>query len=264
MGALDDFRSWSRRQGAPITVGLVLALVLAAIAFSAARSTDIETFVFDSDWLHHPWSIVTYPFLASPFAGTGSLIGFIFFTLWLFWIGSSLEREAGAQTYSALLATMTVAPALFLWIGTLLMQSHGMAIGGAMLPEAGLTVAWGTRNPRAVVMLWGILPIQGLWIAILSALGILITFGNGSIPFGIFAAAHLVIAWAWGTGRLNFNFGAGGIGPIGKPFRRNIKEVHATRAQARYDESYYDEVRKREKEREERERLKRLLGDLDE
>ena len=107
---------------------------------------------------------------------------------------------------------------------------------------------WCARNQTTTIMLYGIIPLTGKWLAIIDVIIVILIYGNGYPLLGVFAAAPLVLAYLYALERLP------GLG-----YQVTRQEVQATRAQARYNESYYEEVRKREQEREERERLRKLF-----
>jgi hypothetical protein len=123
-----------------------------------------------------------------------------------------------------------------------------------------LTVAWCFRNAGQSVNLYGILPIRAPWIAAITAASLLFSYGAVNPLLGLLAVAPLFVAMLFAQNKLPIAFGAGrSSGGFGFGGATSKKKVHATRAQAQYDEAYYDDVLRREQERDERERLRKLF-----
>jgi membrane associated rhomboid family serine protease len=193
----------------------------------------------------YPWSILTYPF-----ADTGNgfaLIFLLFELLWLYWIGTSVEREVGSAKYAGLWVAMTVIPALVLGFGSWIM-GQPVPLAGANLPLAGLTVAWGVRNSESRIMLYGIIPLTGKVIAILTTA--LVFFGYGTIHFAyaFLAIAHLAVAFLFATNRIP-----------GFTYTRPVYQYKPSKQKIQEESQFYEEVKKRETERKEKERLRKLF-----
>jgi hypothetical protein len=251
MRLADDIKGWARQQSAPVTVAIIASLIVAALTLWFLNLRGMESIVFTDDWPSRPWTVLTYPWAYMPLGSGFSIICFVFLIMWMIWIGMSVEREMGSGRYALFMLAMTVLPALILWTGAKALNTH-LALMEPWMPEAAMTIAWCTRNQSAVINMYGILPLSGKWLGWLTVVITLFSMGLGNPVLGALACLHLAVAWAFAADRLPLAF-AGGV-------RRAKKdEVQATRAQARYDETYYDEVRKREKEREERERLRKLF-----
>jgi len=255
MGFADDARSFARRQGAPVSVFIVGSLVLAALYALVDRSNSIAALALTPNWMGRPWTLVTYPWAYDPLSGGGfGLFGLIFLGMWVLGPGATVERDLGSGRYAVFMLLMTVLPGLLIGIGS---RAIGvpMLLAGPWLPEAAMTVAWATRSPNALVHLFGVLPIAAKWIGLVAFGGVLVSYGAINGVLGILACIPLLLAFAFAANRIpGLSYGGGTIRGFGKK-----EEVHATRAQARYGQEYYDDVKRREQERAERERLRKLF-----
>lgn len=259
MAFADDIRSWARGQRAPVTVGLIASLVAAALILWFTQLRGFEAIAFDTDWLRQPWTLLTYPWAYMPLASPFGILGLIFLCMWLLWTSATLEKDLGPGRFVAFFLAMTALPALFVWIGALLTaRVPGMHLAGGIpllagpwLPVAAITVAWCARNPTATISLWGIIPISGKWLAVLTVAGVLFSLGFGNPVIGVLGCVHLGIAWLYAAERLPIPYGS---------YRRREQET-VMRGGVKVDDKYFEEVKKREQEREERERLRKLLGE---
>ncbi len=251
MGFLQNIQSAARKQGAPITVGIAVALVVSSLFFWLFRFKGVDSVALTGDWMHAPWVLLTYPFAFTWLTDPLQIVFFIFLIIWLLQLGGSVERDLGPVRYGVFFAAMTVIPSLAVWLGWLVCHGvgQGLALTGPLLPLAGITVAWGMRNQTTQISLWGI-PINGKILAILDTGICLFTIGSMTgIPIlGAFACIHLALAWAFAVGAIpGLNYA--------KPMTRHT----TTRGEKVRDDRYFDDVHRREKEREERERLRKLF-----
>ena len=252
MPALQDFQGWTRRQNAPVTIGVIASLVVAALLFWFTRGESMRAFMIGWDSHARPWSFLTYAWMQMPFGDGLTLMFFVFLMMWLFSFGSVVEKDLGSRGFAVLWFASTVVTGVVLWVGMQILHVDVM-YGGAYLPVSAVTMVWCARYPNTSIMLYGIIPVPGRWLALIDVIIVILIYGSGIPLLGVFAAAPLGLAYAYGLGKLP---------RLG--YRQHVEEKHATRAQARYGESYYDDVKKREQEREEKERLRKLFeGSLD-
>lgn len=193
--------------------------------------------------LSRPWTLVTYPFATFP--GGGGIFVMLFLLLWLYQIGGEVERDLGGQRYTITWIVFSILSALLVFVGAKIIGQQGILLGPTIMSEV-ITVLWATRRPMATVMLYGILPIQARWLALIGCLLIFLGLQPALVPF---AALTFVAAWAFAANKLPFAYG-------GPPSRR---PTQAWRKHPKEDESYFADVKRREKEREERERLRKLF-----
>jgi len=247
MGLVDDIRSWSRKQGAPVTMGLIATMILANLIFFFAKYQGIEFVGFIAPNLKYPWTLVTYPWASMMFDGW-RLVWFVFLMYWIVWTGTSVERQTGTVKFLIAWFVWTIVGGLTVQLGATMFTSKGGApLLGPEIPVSALTVAWCTRNPKATIMLCGILPMTGMWLGWLTVGSVFFGFGLPSPLVGLCAAIPLGLAYLFASDRLPF-FPFGGQARV---IKVNEKEA-TTRGQVKYDQSYFDEVKRREKEREDR------------
>jgi membrane associated rhomboid family serine protease len=246
MAAIDDLKSWSRSQGAPATIGLLASFIVTALFFWFSQMRGADLLMVTPDSLVRPWSFFTYPWTANPLAGYG-LLFFIFFLMWMFWVGTSLERQMGSKMYILLWFIIVLISGITMWLGALLLNINA-GLGGPYLPVSALSVVWCARNQTAIIRLWGILPLSGKWLALLLAGMTFFSFGTGVPLYGAIALIPLALGWFYGLGKLPQ-----------LEARRGREKVRTTRGQVAYDDTYFTDVQRREKEREERERLRKLF-----
>ncbi|MBS1727990.1 MAG: hypothetical protein JST51_14830 [Armatimonadetes bacterium] len=249
--AVQDPMKWFRRQASPVTFVLTGIVIIGALLSWAMPGFMLSTFGFDGHLIPKVWTILTYPFAESVLLSGGSgPIFAIFLALWLLGIGRNLEPDHGSRNF------------LLLWIGCTLVGVIPLAIFGyyamgTLIPVAMLSVIWGTRFKDATVMLFGIVPILGKWIAVISVLSVFFSYAvTGSMIFaGILACVGCGVAYPYAANKIPFL-------PYG--FRRASNayvKAKPTKAQLKREKEYYDDVYRREKERDERERLRKLFED---
>jgi len=113
-------------------------------------------------------------------------------------------------------------------------------------------VMWGARNPKSLIMLYGILPLSGTVMAVLSGLSIFFSKGDRSLVYGLFAALPALLAWFYAIGKLGVPFPSALRGSNSKSRKEKKRE------QTEFNK-FIDSVRDRETEREEREKLRELF-----
>ena len=252
MSFFDDLQRGIRRNGAPVTAGIV---ILAAASFLLDWLLHLgiaEALFFSPARVTSFWTFATYPFALG---GDGrALINLLFGLYWIWMIGSQVEREMGTPRFAAYWVAMSIFPAVFTFAFTALLGLRSIPLGGIWLPEAAITVAWATRNPNAIIQLI-VFPIQAKWIGIITTALVLFEYGTPVPLLGVAAILHLGIAYAIASNRVPFfpyrtTAGGGFFGGTGKkvPTRHGIQP-----------ESFFDDVRRREKDRKEREELRKLF-----
>lgn len=253
--ALQNAQSWYRRQAAPITIGIIASLIVMAFVWWFAAGKGMESIFLGPGWQSQPWSLVTYPWAVLPFTSGVGILCFVFLVMWLFWVGGTIERDLGPVKYLATWALMILLPALFIvLLGPIATKAYGAA--GTWLPVAGLTVIWCTRNPKHSIMMYGIIPVSGMWLGWITVGSVILLSGFGSPLLGVVCALHLAVAWAFASNRIPifaYSRGASAFGQAKLADRPFLKKSE------RMNKGYYDDVKKREKERDERERLRKLF-----
>ncbi len=245
MSAFDDLRKAAKQSGTPATVALIGLLVGTFFInwFLNGRLSGALDFV-PANALSRPWTFLTYSLAAEP----SLFIFFLFTCMWLWWIGGSVERDLGTNRFVTFWIGLTLTGALAILAAAGLMGfNYPVHLLGCFIPLAGITVAWGTRNPGSIVNLYMVIPVAAKWIAWIMAVSVLIEFGQGNPMMGVFACVPLALAWAFADNRLP-----------GLTYGRETRSRAAWKPSEK-DDRYFDEVRKRERDREDRERLRRLF-----
>ncbi|HVT10765.1 MAG TPA: hypothetical protein VHE55_00745 [Fimbriimonadaceae bacterium] len=252
MGAARDFKSWVNKQAAPATIAILALMIASSIYWWSVHQKGIEGLMITSEWTSSPWQLVTYSFAYEPLSNALSLMFFTVLLVWVFYAGSSVEREIGPGRFAALWFATGAIPALLIGLYATVAGIH-FGFGGPFLAADGITVAWCARNANSSVYLYGVLPIAGKWLAVLSAVGIFFLYGAGQPVFGVLAAAPLILPWLYASNRLP------GITYRGEP--RAASEKQNLKRHERMDNKYFEDVRRREQERAEREKLRKLFED---
>lgn len=246
-----DFRNWVVRQRAPFTLFLAASLAASALYWWLTRMQGLDPYLLGSGFLERPWTVVTYPWAYMPFGNFLGITCYLFLLFWLFTTAPQLERDMGTGRFAAFWFASTVVAGLLVAFG---MRGLGIDprfdFGGPWLPASAVTVLWCARNQTATIMLYGMVPISGFWLAVFTAVADVLYFGTIHPVVGLLAGLHLIPAWFFGLGRMPIGF-------TGKPKRK--KEDAVVKGGTRYDDAYYENVKKREIEREEQERLRKLF-----
>lgn len=244
---------YGRRRPASLPAGWAVWVLLgiAAIPFLLAwLSGEIRQFmIFDlallgKEGFVRPWTLITYIFADT---GNGANAIFVaFLCYWIYMIGRSLEKDLGAGLLLGIFAGATLLHGLLAAIAGTFVPANGLI--GIGMPEAFLSIVWCGRNQGEVIKMFGVIPIQGRWLALLIAIISLLGTGNGAPAFGFIVCLPFVLAWFYGSGKLAFAYG-------------RVKKVKPSKNEQREFDKFITNVRDREKEREERERLRKLFED---
>jgi hypothetical protein len=240
--------NWRRT---PVTWGILASLVLAAFIFWAAQDRGIEAFLLTGDAFREPWRLLTFTWAFSPLGGGLSLLFFALLCYWIYSISPSLEAEIGSLRFAGVWFGACALVGLAVSLG-MMVTGASAAMGGPWLAASALTVLWAARNQTATLMLYGLIPVSGRVLAIITVISDILLAGASSPVAGVISALPLGFWWAFGNDQipfLPFN-GVRKLTLTDQPVMRGIKV---------YDDQYYEDVRKREQERDERERLRRLL-----
>jgi membrane associated rhomboid family serine protease len=147
------------------------------------------------------WAVLTYP-LVNP-----DLISLLFAILWLWFIGSSLERTWGSPRYALFLGLLAGVTGLAMvlveiWLGIF------QPIYGFWLLSVGITWAWAELNPGRELLFWGIIPIRARWLAWLNALMIGYSYLQTYWLLGLASLSGILIAyWFVGSGGRGYRSG---------------------------------------------------------
>jgi|CXWL01.1.fsa_nt_gi membrane associated rhomboid family serine protease len=230
-------------QDRKIVSTLFIGVNILAFLFGWAMRRDIGVaFAFNTASVAtSPWQMLTYSFVP-----TFDLIGVIFSSMWIWNIGTSVERDLGSKRYLLVLFLYSVLAALCLWAGSMITGFPGVLAGTWGLLSC-ITVLWGTRYPELTTLFMFVIPIKAKWLALLS-LG-LVFFGSHP-ALAVFAALPLILAALFARDQLPIKYGTG-----------SSYAMRATKTRSGMSTSpeFIEDVRKREQERADRERLRKLF-----
>jgi len=126
-----------------------------------------------------PWTVVTYMFLH---AGLWHLL---FNMLALFFFGPRLELRLGGRQFLWLYGTSGLVGAL-----TSIVFSPRAAIVGASAAIFGVMLGYARYWPRALIYIWGVVPVQARWF-VLGMTGLSLYWGSSGAQAGVAHFAHL-------------------------------------------------------------------------
>ncbi|NLW59026.1 MAG: DUF1751 domain-containing protein [Firmicutes bacterium] len=187
-----DFRRFLYREYIPVTKGIIvlsLTLFIGHYVLAMLRINLFALFHFPTlRWWWRPWTFLTYP-LVNP--GLGDL----FALLWLWYIGGSLERTWGGQTYGLFLGLTTAVTSLAFFLVSLIFGVN-IAIRGLWLPLTGLTWAWAKLYPDRELLFWGLIPIRAEWLAWIHAGLVFFNYlGYYNLLFALAAVSSVAVAY---------------------------------------------------------------------
>lgn len=241
----------NQSQGNQATLGLLIAM---AIGFVLCWIPELGKIIIPnlgfSFSLQKFWTFFTYPFTN---AGDGSqLFFFILGLLWFYSFGGMLESRIGKSSMVIHFFLAAFLHSLFAFIASTFVASPTLIVGG-WLPVSFITVIVCALSPEASMSFW-MVPVKMKWMALITALLTIFSYGTGSPLFGIITAIPLLGAWFYGVGKL------GSLRVGENPLEKRVTKV---RANKEFDE-FRSKVLDKEKERAEKERLRKLLeGSLD-
>ena len=203
---LEELRYFLYREYIPVTKGIIVGsvvLFLSHYLLSLFGLNLFALFVFKPDrWFFRPWTLLTYP-LVNP-----DPLSLIFLLLWFWYIGGSLERSWGGQTYGFFLGLATavtgLAFTLVSWLFPLRYILGGIA--GLWLPLTGLTWAWAKLYPDRELLLWGLFPLKAQWLSWLQAGIVFFNYFRFNLAYALAAVSSIAVVYLF-SGRGPFAHG---------------------------------------------------------
>lgn len=242
--AVQDPTRWFRQQTAKVTVALCALTVIGSLIAWTSPQTFINAFGYIGSPFPKVWTLFTYPFINSP-----SPIFLLFQVLWLYFVGSIIERDHGSQKFLYLWLVISV-------VGAIPLSFFKLPLLGMLVPDAMLVTIWATRYPNTIVRLFMCIPVAAKWIGIIAVATVFFMYASeGSETIrGLMAILGCAVAFFYAKNLIpNLPYGLRHGTAYVKP--------KPTKAQVAREKEYYDDVYRREKEREERERLRKLFED---
>lgn len=204
---LENLRYFLYREYIPITKGIVVSSVVLFLAhFFLAFLLRINLFsIFQFStlrWFFRPWTLLTYP-LVNP-----DPLLLIFALLWFWYIGGSLERSWGGQTYGFFLGLATVTTGLaFSLVSWFFRWTYRIdAIAGLWLPLTGLTWAWAKLYPDRELLFWGLFPIKAQWLSWIQAGIVFFNYLQYNLGYALAAVSSIAVVYLF-SGRGPFAHG---------------------------------------------------------
>lgn len=206
-----EFRSFLYREFIPVTKGLVVlsgVIFLLALIFPYLKSL---LWLTPHNLFTRLWTLLTYPLLNLEF------FSLLFAGLWFWFVGGSLERSWGSQTYGVFLALVTLITGLLLTLVSNLFIRVSFPIYGLWLPLVSMTWAWSMFYPHWEVYLMGLFPIKARYLAWIMAGSAFFSYFRAyrSILMGLAAISGILVVmlfkrggpfsqgiryWAWKRG----------------------------------------------------------------
>lgn len=227
-----------------VTLGVVAAMIVGfLVAWGSGFDPRVLSHMVCDGSLSRFHTFLIYP-VAPSTMGAGVLF-LILQWLWLYWIGTSLERQEGTGRVAVLYGVAILAGSLSIVLGGLLLNRQ-IGVGGPLLPVSALTCVWGARNQNAKILLMMVVPVSGKILAIVTAVLAVLSYGSGAPLLGLFALIPCALGWFYG------------IGVFKRKGRTVVTGRGPAQSTAEFDR-FVSKVRAKEKERKEQERLRKLL-----
>jgi len=173
----------------PVTKGLILLGGIFFILFQLYRPA-IGLVAFNSlTFFRYPWTMLTYPLANS------DVLSIIFALLWLWFIGGSLERSWGSQTYGFFFFLVTLVTGLAMaLVGWFILQVP-ILIAGFWLPLTAITWAWAEINRGQELLFWGLIPIKAEWLAWIQAALTFFTYFRRHWSLGLASISGIAVVY---------------------------------------------------------------------
>ena len=187
-----------RGNAQPVTIGLIAANVLVFLSIFALRNGNpfLPFLVLDSGslpWM--PWTLLTWSIVPG-----ADLFGMLFGGMWMWWVGSSLERSWGSRTFAAFIAATTLLTGLAAWTLALALRAP-FVLYGLTVATAAPTLAWCWINRRETIVFSFFFPIPALWLGwiTLAFAWYSLSTASGNPFLGVAALAGPAAGWWWTT-----------------------------------------------------------------
>lgn len=241
----------SRSTVAPATMALMVTIGACFLVNWATVGSQplLQALAFStSTALSKPWTFLTYAFALPGQA----IMSAVFGTLWLWMVGTFVERDIGIANYLGAFFGFGV-----LGAGLVMLASQPTGpylLIGSTIPVGVVTMLWGARNPNQTIRFFGIIPMSAKVLCIFTAVFSFLGMGLGTPLMGVAALIPMALAWAWASQMLPVRY------PVASTVSAGAKRsaAEAKREREKFS-SYIDDVRAREAERAEKDRLRELF-----
>lgn len=132
---------------------------------------------------------MTYPLINT------DIFTLIFASLWLWFIGASLERSWGSVRYGGFVLLSTIGTSIAMILASIFSTDASVTLAGLWIPLVGITWAWAELHPEQELLIWGILPVKARWLAWIEAAITFFPFAQYGIAFGIASLTGIAISY---------------------------------------------------------------------
>ncbi len=156
-----QIRRFLNREFIPVTKGLIVLTGGVFLLFHLLLLSRINLYGFFQlstyRFYLRPWTLLTYPLV------NYNLLSLVFALLWFWYIGGSLERSWGKQTYGFFVFLVTLVTSLAFILVSIFFGNT--LVAGLWIPLTGITWAWAKLYPDREMLFWGLFPIKAEWLA---------------------------------------------------------------------------------------------------
>lgn len=190
------------KSGMPFTLAVLAACVVIFVLFWLTSNNSkavgfFEGFAYSTqDGLSKPWTLLTYGlFNPDPWL-------LLAVCLLLYYFTGGLEKIWGTNKLALFfLGTVLLTSLLYALVNSLVGEPSRLY--SLLIPTTAALVAWAGLYPRTSVMLWGVIPIQSRWMALMGSLLVVFYQGLGKPMYGLTTAIVLAAAYLYSTGFSN-------------------------------------------------------------
>lgn len=194
-----EFRRFLYKEFSPITKGLLLSAgIISLLSWLYGLIGNLLS--LQPVWLFfRPWTLITYPLV------NRVSLSLLFAVLWFWYIGGSLERGWGSQSYAIFLTLVTLVTGAAISLVSALFFNGRIGVNGLWLPLVGLTWAWAELHPDWEVLFWGLFPIRAkllAWILAGSAFLTHLQAGTGisGLLLGLASVSGITVVYLFSGG----------------------------------------------------------------
>lgn len=173
----------------PVTKGLILLGGVFFILFHLYRPLHSLVALNPFTFLRYPWTLLTYPLANS------EILSLLFAVLWLWFIGGSLERSWGTQTYGFFLFLVTLVTGLAMALVSRFFVRFPIQIAGFWLPLTAITWAWAEIFRGQELLFWGLIPIKAEWLAWIQAALTFFSYFNLHWLLGVASISGIAVVY---------------------------------------------------------------------
>ena len=181
------FKHFLYRDFTPLTKLAIIAAFFFSL-LSLSRILPLPLWFESNALFFRPWTLLTYPLINT------EIFSLIFGGLWLWFIGSGLERTWGTPRYGFFILFTTLGTALSTAVISLFLRLPAI-LYGLWIPLVGITWAWADLHPDRELLFWGILPVKARWLAWIQAALVFFPFARLHLALGLAVLVGIPISY---------------------------------------------------------------------